>query len=200
MSNTDNKIRDNESHSLNGLNEKMNAVHLQLSQPDKDEKCSRDTGDKSTIDEKPTLSNLPGELQGLIFKHLHPSAAAHLRQTNHHFNSSVDIPVSAVFDYLQEKERMPTHSDDFACFTCLRLKSRSSFGKIQTKWKHGKNGDCPRERFCVDCGTKTRKYNRRNVMTIGKELHMLCCICNTFHKSYCKGCGWCDSCIRKDGE
>ena len=178
----------------------MGAVHLQPSQPDKGEECSRNTGDKSTIDERPTLSNLPGELQNLIFKHLHPSAAAHLRQTNHHFNSSVDIPISAVFDYLQEKERMPTHADDFACFTCLRLKSRSSFGKSQTRHKRGKNGYSPRDRFCVDCCINARNYNRRSVLTIGEERYMLCCSCRTFQKRYCRGCWWCDSCIRKDGE
>ena len=190
----------NESQGLNGLNGKVTEVHLQLSQPDMEEECSRDTGDKSTIGERPTLSNLAGELQNLIFKHLHPSAAAHLRQTNHHFNSSVNIPISAVFDYLQEKERMPNHSDDFACFTCLRLKSRSSFSRRQTRMRRGKNGESPRERFCVDCGIEAQKYNRRSVMAIGKDLQILCCSCKTFQKHYCIGCWWCDSCIRKDGE
>ena len=191
---------DSKSQILNGLNEKMNAVHLQLSQPDSREEYSRDTGDKSTIDQRPTLSNLAGELQNLIFKHLHPSAAANLRQTNHYFNSSVDIPISAVFDYLQEKERMPAHADDFACFTCLRLKSRSSFGKSQTRNKRGKNGYSPRERVCVDCGINARKYNRRSVLAVGEEVYMLCCCCRTFQKRYCRACGWCDSCIRRDCE
>ena len=172
-------MEDNESQSLNGLNEKMNAVHLQLSQPDSGEECSRDTRDKSTIDERPTLSNLAGELQILIIKRLHPAAAAHLRQTNHHFNSSVDIPISAVFDYLQEKERLPAHSNDFACFTCLRLKSRSSFVRIQTRLKRGKNGDSSRDRFCVDCGIKARKYSPSSVMMIGGELQLLCWSCKT---------------------
>ena len=175
----------------------MDAVHLQLSQLDKGEGCSRDTGDKSTIDERPKLSNLPGELQNLIFKHLHPSAAARLRQTSHYFNFRVGIPISAVFDYLQEKERMPIHANDFVCFTCLRLKSRSSFVRSQTRSKRGKNGTFPRKRFCVDCGIKARKYNRRDVMTVGEELQMLCCSCKTFQKRYCRACGWCGGCIRK---
>ena len=191
---------DNESQSLNVLNAKMNALYLQLSQLGQGRQGSPDTEDKSTIDERPTLSNLAGELQNLIFRHLHPSAAANLRQTNHYFNSSVHIPISAVFDYLQEKERMPTHADDFACFTCLRLKSRSSFGKSQTRNKRGKNGNSPRERFCVDCGINAPKHNRRSILAIGEERYMLCCSCRNFQKRLCRACGWCDSCIRRDGE
>ena len=196
----DTKMDENESQSINDLNEKMNAVNLQLSQPDSGEECSRDTRDKSMIDERPTLSNLAGELHNLIVKHLHPSAAAHLRQTNHHFNSSVDIPISAVFDYLQEKERLPNHTEDFACFTCLSLKSRSSFAKSQTRLKRGKNGHSSRERFCLDCGFKARKYTYGNVMMIGEELHTRCCSCETLQKRFCKNCCWCDSCIRNDSE
>ena len=188
-------MEDNESRSLNGLNEKMKAVHLQTSQPDSGEECSRGTGDKSTIDERSTLSNLAGELQSLIFKHLHPSAAARLRQTNHYFNSSVDIPISAVFDYLQEKERMPTHSNDFACFTCLRLKSRSSFSRRQIRLKRGKNGDRPRERFCLDCGIEAQKYNRTSIIVAGEVQLLLCLRCQTLQKRFCGACRLCDSCI-----
>ena len=182
-------MQDNESQSLSGLNEKMNAVHLQLSQPDSGEQSSRDTKDKSTVDERPTLSNLAGELQNLIFKHLHPSAAARLRQTNHYFNSSVDIPMSAVFDYLQEKERLPTHSDDYDCFICLRLKSRSSFGQSQTRSPRGKDGDSSRERFCVDC--------RTCIMVFGGKQLLLCRRCETLQKRFCEACRLCDSCIGK---
>ncbi|KAM0802338.1 hypothetical protein BDR22DRAFT_887575 [Usnea florida] len=190
-------MEDNESQSLIGLNEKMNAVHLQVSQPSSGEQSSRDTRDESTVNERPTLSNLAGELQNLIFKHLHPPAAVRLRQTNHYFSSIVDIPISAVFDYLQEKEQLPTHSDDFACFTCLRLKSRSSFGKSQTRSPRGKDGDNSRERFCVDCGIKARKYNRSCIIVISENKLLLCRRCETLQKRFCEACRLCDSCIGK---
>ena len=193
----DTKMQDNENQSLYGLNEKMNAVHLQVSQPSSGEQSSRDTRDEFTVDERPTLSNLAGELQNLIFKHLHPSAAARLRQTNHYFNSSVDIPISAVFDYLQEKELWPTHSYDFACFICLRLKSRFSFDKNQTRLKRGTWGDSSRERFCVDCGIKARKYSPTSIIVIGGKKLLLCRHCETLQGGFCEACRICDSCIGK---
>lgn len=78
----------------------MNATNLQVRRSDSGENGMLVTRESCTIDEGPSLSNLPGELQDLIIINLHPSAAIALSQTNWHFHSCTNLyrlPRSVVF-------------------------------------------------------------------------------------------------------
>ncbi len=126
-------MEDRESQNLNKLTETTNAAQPRFSQSGNG---VHDTHSSSGTDEQPGLTNLAGELQDLIIINLHPSAAIALSQTNHHFHSCVSLhrlPFPVVFEYFQEKELLSIHSDDYACYTCLRLQPRSDFAWRQTR-------------------------------------------------------------------
>ena len=128
---TPKKMEDHESQHLDSATKMMKTVHLQDSQSDRGEIDAPDIKSSFGTDERPSLTNLAGELQDLIITELHPSSAIALSQTNHHFHASVSLhrlPFSVVFDWFQDKEHMPSHTN-YACYTCLRLKPRSAFAK-----------------------------------------------------------------------
>lgn len=175
----------------------MNGFHLQSSQPMNGETSVLDTRGNSTSSERPTLSNLAGELQNLVIGHLDLPAAARLSQTNRHFSACVNIPLSAIISYLRNKELSAGRTDDFACYTCLRLKPRSSFGKRQTRGKNGKNGQNPTGRFCLDCASEHRRYAPGNTLEINGKWQVCCYDCETLQKRFCTRCRWCDGCIGK---
>ncbi len=107
---------DHEIENLNRLTEKMNAAQLEVPDSDDRENRVRDAKEGRMTEEKPSLSNLAGELLNLIIMNLHPSAAITLSQTNHHFNSFANLhqlPFPVVFDYPQEKETLPAYWDDY---------------------------------------------------------------------------------------
>lgn len=153
-----------ETRIFDSLNENVNPTHLRVSRIGSGESGAPDTSASSGADERPALCNLAGELQDLIITNLHPSAAIALSQTNWHFNSCVNLhrlPSSAVLKYLQEKELLPTHSNDYACSTCLRLKPRSTFTTSQTRVSRGKSGQHACKRICFDCSCRNDKYCTR---------------------------------------
>ena len=85
----------------------------------------RDTRESSGAYKKPTLCNIAGELQDIIITNLHPSAVIALSLTSRYLFFWVSLrrlPSSLVFDYLQKKELLRAHADDYACYSCLRLK------------------------------------------------------------------------------
>lgn len=94
-------------------------------------------------------------------------------------------------------ELLPTRSDDFACYTCLRLKPRSAFALKQTKLSRGKFGQGPSKRVCLDCGFKNGRHRPGQTMKFGTELQVYCGGCETLQKRFCTRCCWCDSCITK---
>ena len=160
-----------------------------------------DAGKGSRIDEGASLLNLTGELQDLIITNLHPPAAIALRQTNRHFNACVHRPSrSDVIEYLQGEESLPIHWDDYACYTCLRLKPRSCFAIVQTRSPRGKGARGAEKRFCLDCGLKTHKLLPGQTLKIGSGLSsgmiVYCGGCETLKGRFCTKCRWCDGCIR----
>ena len=178
----------------------MKAAHLQVSQPESEKICPPDNEISAATDEKPSLTNLAGELQDLIITNLHPSAAIALSQTSRHFHACVNLhrlPSSAVFDYFQEKESMKTHSNDYACYTCLRLKPRSAFAKRQAKGRQGKLGINGYTRICLECALSTGRLTPGSIIETGREMQVLCMGCETLRKRFCTWCRWCDSCIGK---
>lgn len=94
-------------------------------------------------------------------------------------------------------ELLPTLSDDFACYTCLRLKPRSAFALKQTKLSRGKFGQGPSKRVCLDCGFKNGRHRPGQTMKFGTELQVYCGGSESLQKRFCSRCYWCDSCIRK---
>lgn len=191
---------DEQQQSLDSLTEQLSAAHLQLSPLRSGKHGAPDTRESCRTDEPQALSNLAGELQDLIITNLHPSAAIALSRTNRHFHSCVNLhrlSSSVVFDYLHEMELLPTRSDEYACYTCLRLKPQSAFTMRQTTHSQGKLGQEPRKRFCLDCGIKSGRHLPGHMMKIGTELQVYCGGCETLQKRFCGRCCWCESCIRK---
>lgn len=134
------KMEDDQSQVLDNLTDKINSAHLRGSQSDSMENGVPDTGESPRMDEMPTLSKLAGELQTFIVTSLHPSAVIALSQTNHHFHSCANLhrlPFCAVLNYLQQKEWSPSHSNDYACYTCLRASSVSRLSPRDRPNLHG---------------------------------------------------------------
>ena len=177
----------------------METVHIQDSQPDRGEIDAPDTKSSLGTNERPSLTNLAGELQDLIITKLHPSSAIALSQTNHHFHASVNLhrlPFSVVFDWFHDQELMPSHTN-CACYTCLRLKPRSAFAKRQTKSRRWTFVRASHTQICLDCGLSTGKHSPGLFLEIGEELQVLCMGCGILRKRFCTLCRWCDSCIYK---
>ena len=181
---THNKMEDRESQDLDSATKMMKTVHIQDSQTDRGKVEIPDIKSSFGVDDRPSLANLAGELQDLIITKLHPSSAIALRQTNHHFHASVNLhrlPFSVVFDWLQDKELMPSHNN-YACYTCLRLKPRSAFAKRQTTSGRGTFGKASHTRICLDCALSTGKHYPGSFLEIGKELQVLCMGCEILRK------------------
>ncbi len=191
-------MENRESQTPNNLTETTNAAQPRFSQSGNG---VHDTHSSSGTDEQPGLTNLAGELQDLIIINLHPSAAIALSQTNHHFHSCVSLhrlPFPVLLEYFQEKELLSTHSDDYACYTCLRLQPRSNFAWKQTRTPRGKTGKHAHKRVCLSCGIGTGKHTPGSMMKIGADLQVRCNSCKSLQKRFCRSCRWCDSCISKD--
>lgn len=193
-------MENHESHNLDSLTGMLNAAHLQVSGSERGEICLPKTKQSSLTEERPSLTNIAGELQNIIVARLHPSAAIALSQTSRHFHACVNLhrlPSSEVVNWLQEKEQLSTIFEDYACYTCLRLKPRSDFAKGQTRTPRGKSGHNARARICLDCGLSTGMHTPGSMMEIGGQLQVLCMGCETLRKRSCLSCRWCDSCIGK---
>lgn len=63
-------MEDHESQGLDSLTETMNAAHLQVSGSEREEICLPNTKKSSLADERPSLTNLAGELQNVIVNKL----------------------------------------------------------------------------------------------------------------------------------
>ena len=193
------KMEDQKSQSFDSLTEKMDTAHLRLSQSGSGKDGVPDTKENCKTDVNSALSKLAGELQDLIITNLDPSAIIALSQTNCHFNSCAKLhrlPFYNVYNYLTTKEDLPTHSNDYACFTCLRLKPKSSFSTGQTRSPREKWCEEAHTRICLECGFKTGKYVPSQILKNGAELQVYCGGCETIQKRFCKTSCWCDCCIR----
>lgn len=193
-------MEDPESQNLDGLTKTMKAALLSVSQPEREKVCLPNGENSSGADERPSLTNLPGELQNIIVANLNPSAVVALSQTSRHFHACVSLHrlrFFEVYEWFREIEQVSTNSENYACYTCLRLKPRSAFAKGQTRTPRGKSGHNARARICLDCGFSTGMHTPGSMMDIGGELQVLCMGCDTLRKRYCMSCRWCDSCISK---
>lgn len=149
------------------------------------------------------LYTLPTELQHHIVLNLHPSAAIALKQTNRYFHTHIALyrldPLK-VKQYLHEVELRPRHRDDYACFTCLRVRSMTAFTITQLGAKTSKNGAYSGGRFCLDCGVENKRFKPGTVLIIaGDESHprVLCDSCLTVQSYFCGKCHWCAACIAR---
>lgn len=193
-------MEDHQSQNLDSLMRTMNAAHLQVSGSEREEICLPASKNSSGTGERPSLTNLAGELQNIIVANLNPSAVVALSQTSRHFHACVSLnrlPFIGVYNWLREREQVSTNSENYACYTCLRLKHRSAFAKAQTRTPRGKSGYNARARICLDCGFSTGMHTQGSMMDIGGELQVLCMGCETLHKQYCMSCRRCDSYISK---
>lgn len=137
------KIEDYKIQSFDNLTDTMNTAEIRLSQSASEKMDISDSEGSSGPVKSLTLSDVVGELQNLIIANLHPSAAIALSQTNHHFHACANLhqlPLSLVSQYFREKELLPAHRGEYACYTCMRLKHRSSFAPSQTKSPRGHTG------------------------------------------------------------
>ena len=122
-----------------------------------------------------SIPHLPPELQNLIITNLHPLAAIALRQTNHHYHSTVSLRRLApgiVRKFLDDLDRRPRsqfedalNSKWLACYTCLCMKPGIQFEYFKAvigEWH---------DRQCLGCDLKEGR-----VMTGGTHLYW-CNIC-----------------------
>ena len=100
-------------------------------------------------------------------------------------------------DVLKEIEQIPAHWDDFACYTCLRLKPRSAFTLKQTKSPRGKVGVQAHKRFCVECGISTPRHRPSHVIKTVTQTPVWCVGCEKLQTQFCINCHWCGSCVEK---
>ena len=192
-------MKDHENKGLESLTDTMKAANLHVARTNGEVYGAPDTGKSSRNDEGSSFLDLAGELQNLIITNLHLSAAIALSQTNRHFNACVNLhrlPFSVVLEFFQEKESLPNRSDDYACYTCLRLKPRSCFVTRQTISPRGKCGRDDHKRFCLECGLKIRKLSPGHTLRTSSEVIVYCEGCETLKKGrFCTKCCWCDGCI-----
>ena len=152
------------------------------------------------MDSNPNLYTLPTELQHHIALNLHPSAAIALKQTNRYFHTHISLrrlDLVKVKQYLHEVELRPRHREDYACFTCLRVRSMAKFTVTQLGTKTSRNSS---GRFCLDCGIENKRFKPGTVLIIaGDESHpkVLCKSCLTVQSYFCGECHWCAACIAK---
>ena len=182
------RMGNNKSQPLENLTEMMKAAHLQLPHPGR---SVVDTETKSGTNERLNLLNLAGELQNLIIVNLHPAAALALSQTNRHFHSSVGLhrlPFPVAFRILQEKELFSPDPENFACYTCFRLKPQSTFVLKQTKRRRSKLGRDAHKRFCTECGCKYGKHKPGSIFITSAGLRVSCVGCESLQDRFCMKC------------
>ena len=150
-----------------------------------------------------TLYALPTELQHHIVLNLHPSAALTLKQTNRYFHTHIALyrldPLE-VKQYIHEVELRPRNRDNYACFKCLRVRSRTAFTINQLGAKTSKDGMYPNERFCLDCGVENKLLKPGTVLVIAGDEScpkVFCGSCSTVQSYFCRKCHWCAACIAR---
>lgn len=149
------------------------------------------------------LYTLPTELQHHIVLNLHPSAAIALKQTNRYFHTHISLyrldPLK-VKQYLHQVELRPRHRENYACFSCLRVKPKIAFTVSQLGAKKSRNGAYSSGRFCIDCGVRDKRFKPGTVLDIaGDESHpkAFCRSCSTIQSYFCGKCRWCAACIAR---
>ena len=149
------------------------------------------------------LYTLPTELQHHIVLNLHPSAAIALKQTNRYFHAHISLHRLDPFQvkqYVHEVELRPRHCEDYACFTCCRVRPKSAFTASQLGAKTSGNGTYSGRRFCLDCGVQSKKFEPGAILIIaGNESHpkIFCGSCSTIQSYFCGKCHWCAACIAR---
>ena len=151
----------------------------------------------------PNLYALPTELQHAIVLNLPPSAAIALKQTNRYFYTYISLyrldPLK-VKRYLHEVELRPRHRENYACYTCLRVKPMTAFTASQLGVKTSRGSAYLLERFCLDCGIENKRFKPGTVLIIGgdKSHPRVCCgSCSTAQSYFCGNCHWCAACIAR---
>ena len=150
------------------------------------------------------LCSLPPELLDIILLNLHPAAAIALSQTSRWYHNHVSLhklDLVEVRVYLQKMELRSQNAKRNACFSCLRLKPRTSFSRQRANSfvEHGWS----LERFCLDCGLKMGKFKPGSFVSIMGEIQstsmwaVLCSGCMSIQKHFCNDCHWCMGCITK---
>jgi hypothetical protein len=160
-------------------------------------------------DPKPTLLDLPVELQKAIIENLSPAdfpAKFNLRTTCHYFFALIQPPTH---NELLAEEQSPYGcvKELFACRECLRLRPNTKFADDMRRKKNrakGRQHACMR--FCIDCSTKethgpgTGKYTRGAHIKVMGVNYVVCMRCAQFglallerdqrpeEKSYCQAC------------
>lgn len=155
------------------------------------------------MDSNLNLYTLPTELQHHIVLKIHPSAAIALKQTNRYFHAHISLyrlnPLE-VKQYLHEVELRPRHRENYACFTCLRVRPMTAFTVSQLGTKTSRNGAYTSGRFCLDCGVENKRFKPGSVLDIaGGESHrkVFCGSCLTVQSYFCSRCHWCAACIAR---
>ena len=155
------------------------------------------------MDSSPSLCSLPTELQHHIVLNLHPSAAIALKQTNRYFHTHISLhrldPLK-VKRYLHEVELRQRHRDNYACFTCLRVRFMTAFTASQLGVKTRRTNAHSYERFCLDCGIENKKFRPGSILIIaGDQSHprVFCGSCAAVQSYFCGKCHWCAACIAR---
>ncbi len=173
------------------------------------------------------LCDLPPELQDFIIPILHPSAAIALLQTCRWYHSEVSLrrlDYNQVRVYLHELELLPRNDNNYACFSCLRLKPITSFTTAQVGAKNSRNGVSSTKRSCLECDVQKGKIKPGRFLYIAKKrciettsanmcngcqamrpclksvestLAVMCGGCLTIQTYFCDDCYWCMGCVMK---
>ena len=154
------------------------------------------------MDSHLNICNLPTELQHHIVLNLHPSAAIALKQTNRYFYTHITLHRLDPFkvrQYLREVELRPRHRENYACFTCLRVRSMTAFTITQLGEKTSRNSAYSSGRFCLDCAVEGKKIKPGTVLIVAGESHpkVFCGSCSTVQSYFCGKCRWCAACIAR---
>lgn len=166
--------------------------------------CAPHTRQTSEVmPQRPELCTLPTEIQHLIVLNLHPSAAIALKQTNRWFNTHVSIyrlDRAEVNKYLNWLENRRRNRNNYACFSCLRLKPQTAFTTTKPGSKSLKNGFYPFARFCLDCGIRDAKVKPFTLLKMAgdeSKPKVFCGSCSSVQRSFCGLCCCCTGCLAK---
>ncbi|KAL1391218.1 hypothetical protein HDK64DRAFT_266717 [Phyllosticta capitalensis] len=113
-------------------------------------------------DDKCILSELPGELQNMIFQYLDDYSRLCLGATSRYFHRVVDL----TREEKEEKARWISTLGRwyFACSMCFQWKEWTQFGKAQINNKRGRGRSQAKKRFCIACGLEWKLYSSGNVV------------------------------------
>ena len=156
-----------------------------------------------TVESKMNISSLPGEIQNMIIRHLHPSAAVALGHTNRYFHSISSLhilPISIVEAFLEERIPYMLRMDNYLCASCFHSKPPERFLESQITEKRSKEGSERNLRRCLDC--MKEQISPGSIVELGKmgQKHVLCMACVNFRSPYCVQCRWCSVCACLEGE